>query len=311
MLNFWGMKWNVAVADITCVLTALALPLGGFWWGRRPALPIASGLVSLCLDIGEVLAPKHGRAIRILMYLWFFAHLPLAIAYHPQVRRNSVGPDGICHQSTGFTCAASAVTLLHLWGIRATEGEIVRLTHATPHGIDDFSLAQALSRKGKAEGLDVAFFPKLDFKTLLKINLPAVVGIRRADIPEHSVVLLAVRDGEVVIADPLRGKLTETREGFESEWLKTAIVLAPLPLHTLKRGDKGKEVALVQGLLRQAGFLRGPVTGEVDDAILEAVQRFQISHGLKATGKIDPLTILVLAQSCGALRGPKLRERGP
>ena len=52
-------------------------------------------------------------------------------------------------------------------------------------------------------------------------------------------------------------------------------------------GSKGDEVAALQELLIQYGYLSGPASGEYDNATVMAVMDFQINNGLKETGVCD------------------------
>jgi hypothetical protein len=63
--------------------------------------------------------------------------------------RTSTYRDGICRQSTGYTCvAASLVTLLRAHGIEATETEMARLSYTEIHGgATDTRAVLALERK--------------------------------------------------------------------------------------------------------------------------------------------------------------------
>lgn len=75
----------------------------------------------------------------------------------------------------------------------------------------------------------------------------------------------------------------------------------PAPATTLKPGDTGTQVAVLQRALASLGFSGGKVDGQYGPATKNAVARFQRSAGLTADGILGPATLRALAN---ALRGP-------
>jgi Putative peptidoglycan binding domain len=75
----------------------------------------------------------------------------------------------------------------------------------------------------------------------------------------------------------------------------------PAPPTTLKPGDTGTEVAILQRALASLGFSSGKADGQYGPATKNAVARFQQSTGLVADGILGPATLRALAN---ALRGP-------
>ena len=57
----------------------------------------------------------------------------------------------------------------------------------------------------------------------------------------------------------------------------------------LWRGQEGADVAALQRILAKLGFYQGDITGTFYDQTREAVIRFQIAHGIKATGYVAAL----------------------
>jgi peptidoglycan hydrolase-like protein with peptidoglycan-binding domain len=70
-------------------------------------------------------------------------------------------------------------------------------------------------------------------------------------------------------------------------WLQAAVLA--LSLHGAMAGESS--VAAVQDSLKRGQFYFGEPTGVVDDATRAALRRFQIRHGLPASGEIDAATI--------------------
>jgi murein L,D-transpeptidase YcbB/YkuD len=75
----------------------------------------------------------------------------------------------------------------------------------------------------------------------------------------------------------------------------------PAPATTLKPGDTGTQVLVLQRALASLGFSSGRADGQYGPATKNAVARFQHSTGLAADGILGPATLHSLAN---ALRGP-------
>jgi hypothetical protein len=71
----------------------------------------------------------------------------------------------------------------------------------------------------------------------------------------------------------------------------------PAPTTTLKPGDKGTQVAVLQGALAKLGFSSGKADGVYGPATTTAVKRFQQSAGLTADGIVGPATLRALGKA--------------
>ena len=58
--------------------------------------------------------------------------------------------------------------------------------------------------------------------------------------------------------------------------------------------EPDQPVAAVQALLRRERLYSGPVDGVVGAETVAAVRRYQIRHGLRVTGHLDPATLRVM-----------------
>src|SRR5712691_2139998 len=81
----------------------------------------------------------------------------------------------------------------------------------------------------------------------------------------------------------------------------TTVQKPPAPDVTLKPGDTGTQVVVLQRALASLGFSSGKTDGQYGPATKDAVARFQRSAGLTADGICGPATLRALAK---ALRGP-------
>jgi murein L,D-transpeptidase YcbB/YkuD len=71
----------------------------------------------------------------------------------------------------------------------------------------------------------------------------------------------------------------------------------PAPSATLKPGDKGTQVAVLQGALAKLGFSSGKADGVYGPATTSAVKQFQQSAGLTADGIVGPATLRALGRA--------------
>ena len=68
----------------------------------------------------------------------------------------------------------------------------------------------------------------------------------------------------------------------------------PAPATTLKPGDTGRQVAVLQRALASLGFSSGKADGVYGPATTSALKRFQQSKGLTADGILGPATLRAL-----------------
>ena len=67
-----------------------------------------------------------------------------------------------------------------------------------------------------------------------------------------------------------------------------------VPKMTIRRGDKGEDVRLIQQRLIDLGYLKGKVDGVYGSASQKALEAFQNKHGLKVDGTAGPETYAIL-----------------
>lgn len=137
-----------------------------------------------------------------------------------------VDEQGVCLQSNGFNCGpASAVTLLRRLGLPAEEGELAILAHTSPiSGTPPDVLAAALNQHYGRRGLK-AEYRLFDSIENLKHAGSVLAVIKFAFLVDHYVAVLEVRDQEVVVGDPLSGRVVWTHQEFAEKWRRSGVVL--------------------------------------------------------------------------------------
>jgi hypothetical protein len=137
-----------------------------------------------------------------------------------------VDNDGVCLQSTDYNCGpAAAVTALRRLGLPAEEGRLAVLAHTSPvSGTPPDILADTLRREYTAHALtaEYRFFKSVaDLRGAGEVLAIVYLGW----LTEHYVAVLAVKEGEITVGDPLLGAKTMTHAEFARTWRHSGVVL--------------------------------------------------------------------------------------
>lgn len=192
------------------------------WW----ALPFAFAILGA--GTHEMSTPGARRGVGVfagvlflvaIQRLWFTARFEPA-SVHGLVRR-----DGVCMQSTDYTCgAASAAMLLHQLGVKTTEREMAELCWTNGlTGTDEFGVCRGL----RAKLVGLPYRPAIvrsDWDDLRRRGGPAMATVHHAFMIDHWVLVLEVKDDEVVLLDPLAARRVEKKEKFLELWRKVLVV---------------------------------------------------------------------------------------
>lgn len=134
--------------------------------------------------------------------------------------------DGVCRQSTSFTCGpAAATTALRRLGITASESQLAILGRSCPViGTTDYDLLESISTAGAGK-IHCQYYPsnaelKLDENQVLLAILP------QSSLVNHCVAVLDITDTAVVFADPAEGKVTLPIPRFQSLWSGKGILIS-------------------------------------------------------------------------------------
>jgi hypothetical protein len=182
--------------------------------------------------------PRRGQKILTCVFMsifviWFSV-LPFLV---PALIKKSLlnlptllDSDGVCLQSTDFTCGpAAAVTALGKMGFQATEGQLAVLAHTSPMaGTMQKCLSNALRSLYEQQGLQCRY-RHFDSVDQLKSADVTLVVIKGSFLTDHCVAVLEVSDRAVCIADPSFGKVSMKRADFEKIWRFSGITLNRLP----------------------------------------------------------------------------------
>lgn len=148
----------------------------------------------------------------------------------PDLGPTRVSDDGICRQSTGYTCvAASMVTMLRAHNIDADETEMARLAHTQINGgATDSRTLWALQTKLKGTNFRPRY-QRLSAADIITVPKPCMVQLDWGFFISHMVPVMDATAERVVIGDPLNGRRELTFAEFRSKWKGNAISLEPTP----------------------------------------------------------------------------------
>lgn len=153
--------------------------------------------------------------------------LPAVLHSHLLSLETRVDADGVCLQSTDYTCGpAAAVTALRRLGLSAEEGELAVLCHTTPtSGTPPDLLCEALEERYGAQGLTCRFRRFEDLDELAAEKGVVIAVIKHSFLVDHYVVVLAVKEDRVDLGDPSTGRGSVTRRRFHRLWRFSGVVL--------------------------------------------------------------------------------------
>ena len=177
--------------------------------------------------------PRRGqrRLIGILagvLAMYFIMPFLQPAVFQGQLSRieTRLGVDGICLQTTWYTCGpAAAVTVLRRMGLPAEERDLALLSRTTPSaGTQPDSLCFAIRRRYASAGVSCeqrTFTRVSDLRGLGYV----IAQVKFSFMVDHYVAVLDVSDTHVEVADPLAGQMRLTHDEFERIWRRTGLLI--------------------------------------------------------------------------------------
>jgi len=235
MLGYFLSLLLIAMLVVTRYAGSLAFVPPFFWItaGRVKFVILSlAATMGLITPLSRLPRKCEKLIICILMtvvVVWFSVLpflIPALIRGHLANLTTRVDSNGICFQSTDYTCGpAAAVTALRKLGLSAHEGELAVLSHTSPvAGTLPWCLYTALQNRYGAEGLRCQY-RRFDSVGQLKHTGVTLVVVRDTLLSDHCVAVLEVSDRRVTVADPVLGKKSLSYKQFEKIWRFTGIAL--------------------------------------------------------------------------------------
>ncbi len=237
---YWLLGYFLSLALITMLVL---VRFNNALYFVRPFCWITSGrikfvILSLAVTMGlTVLLSRLPRKcekllvciIMVMVVTWFLVMpflVPALIKDHLSSIKTRFNSEGICFQSTNYTCGpAAAVTALGRLGLSADEGEIAILSHASPvAGTLPACLSSALQRRYGPLGLKSQYRHFDSIEQLRNAGLTLAM-VRDSFLLDHCLAVLEVSDQTITVGDPLVGMMLMSHEQFEKIWRFSGIVL--------------------------------------------------------------------------------------
>ena len=152
--------------------------------------------------------------------------VPALIKNHLSNIQTRLSYNGVCFQSTDYTCGpAAAVTALGKLGLPAEEGEIAVLSYTSPvAGTLPVCLSSALRNRYGADGLTCKY-RRFDSIEQLRNAGITLAMVKDSFLLDHCLAVLEVSDDKVTVADPMSGLVSMPHEQFKKIWRFSGIVL--------------------------------------------------------------------------------------
>lgn len=182
------------------------------WW----AVPFGFFLLGAAARRVRTVVVRDVAAVCIGLAFVFFGIL----AWHESFQDRTVlcgepGDDGVCLQSTGWSCGAAAAAMyLHSFGIRTDERTMAERCRTTPFfGTSISGMLRGL-RPFVPVTADAPLYDELRGPVLVVVKL-GIVG--------HWIVIDRATDREVQVRDPAGGRQVWPRGEFERRWTGVAV----------------------------------------------------------------------------------------
>lgn len=135
----------------------------------------------------------------------------------------SIDRDGVCLQGTGYTCGpAASVTAMRRLGVAADEGPLALTAFSSLYaGTPPDSLCVAIDELYGSQGVTTEF---RYCASADELELPAVAVLKWGTMTDHYVAVLSISAEEVIVGDPLHGKVKMPRATFDQRWRHCAIL---------------------------------------------------------------------------------------
>lgn len=192
-------------------------------------LAITMGMVTPLSRLPHKLEKATVWVLMVVIVFWFSIMpflSPALIEGRLANLKTQVDSNGICYQTTDYTCApAAAVTALRKLGLSAREGDLAILSHTSPvTGTLPTCLRTALQNQYGDEGLTCSY-QYFDSVAQLKNAGLILAVVKSAFLSDHCVAVLEVSDETITLADPAVGRLSLSHKQFEKIWRFSGLVL--------------------------------------------------------------------------------------
>lgn len=165
-------------------------------------------------------------AVLASIYLGLACQIEFLFVYHRLADLDTWVEDKVCLQTTPYTCgAAAAVSALYQYDIMAEESALALASRTTPSiGTTECLLAEGIEALYANQGISCRI-RRFDSTEQLKGNCPVIAVVKFRLGVDHFVTVLESTNTEIVIADPMVGKLILSPDDFAQKWRYAGILI--------------------------------------------------------------------------------------
>ncbi len=146
---------------------------------------------------------------------------------------------------------------------------------------------------------------------LLRMDAPAILEFELPGAQGKRFICLKGKENEALLVEPaVGGRKSVLPRDLERHWSGHALIFWRDEMNLLTKlspGAKGEPIRRLQGLLRETGTYKQPVTGIYDDHTVSAVKTFQSARGIEQDGIAGGRTLMLLYRSLNRFAAPGLK----
>jgi predicted double-glycine peptidase len=249
--RWWPLASIAACGLIGCIGAARWFPrlelMPPFAWlthGRTEYMLLAP-LVAIALGTPAARVDRRGQRVLTVAFLAVivgqYSVLPFLMPalVHERLAGlvTAIDSDGVCHQSTPYTCGpAAAVTALRRLGITdATESDLaIGMCTSPTLGTPPDVLAATLDELYRSRGLRSRYVAFDSVTDLTATEGLVIAVVKYSLMVDHYVTVMHASPDRIVIGDPAGGAITVRPDEFAKRWRFMGILIT--------KNDKSREV---------------------------------------------------------------------
>jgi hypothetical protein len=194
----WYAEWR-SLNGVEVLSGLCGLPAG--LWEPGPAL--AQRLTSIRTLLGSRPGLRLGLLLTVMPFL-----KPIIFPIAWGNTFTNTWSEGVCKQSTMATCGAcSLATVFRALGVERTEESVARGSYTCGTGTENWYLL----RYARANGLKAR---AVRVSGITAVTPPAILGVKISGGAGHFIVYIGRDHGNLMLGDPLSGRILATPEDF-------------------------------------------------------------------------------------------------
>lgn len=212
---FPDIEYSILSNDIYVILRP--------WW----VFPFSLSILGMGIhQIQRQRTRKLVTGFAVLVFVLAIERLLITVTFDPSSCTGKPGEDGVCLQSTSYSCgAAAASTLLERLGVESDEREMAILCRTNSlTGTDELSVCNGLRKKLPETQYRINLV-RSDWEELCRGQFPAMATMKLTFLIDHWVVVFDVEEDGVLVGDPSTGRFKMHKDIFLEHWKKVLVAV--------------------------------------------------------------------------------------